>query len=111
MSKRENVVVIKNLRYVDGEEEHETEIGEPEVFKTEVARVGVTYGATVNMGNYNSARVDVHVSVPCYVEDLDKAHKFAEEFASKKLQESLIQLRDSSAKKVGATVKREKPEF
>jgi hypothetical protein len=26
---------------------------------------------TVNMGNYQSLRVDVSVSVPCYVEDIE----------------------------------------
>lgn len=38
-------------------------------FAAPVARVGVKLGRTINLGNYESARVDVSVDVPCYVEE------------------------------------------
>lgn len=42
-------------------------------FLVEPAYVRVNAGVTVNMGNYQSLRVDVSLSVPCYAEEIDKA--------------------------------------
>lgn len=39
-------------------------------FVTDTATVSVKYGATLSMGDYQSARIDVMVSVPAYVEEI-----------------------------------------
>lgn len=39
-------------------------------FVTDTATVSVKYGATLAMGDYQSARIDVMVSVPCYLEEI-----------------------------------------
>ena len=44
-------------------------------FATASARVGVKFGRTVNLGNYESARVDVCVEVPCYVEEVSRVYQ------------------------------------
>lgn len=51
------------------------------VYGTNVARVGVKGGITRNLGDYNSARVDVSIEVPCYPveEDIRAAYVFASE--------------------------------
>ena len=61
------------------------EAQEPQEFITEVATVRCAMGRTVNVGDYNSARFDVGVELPCYVEEIGKARK-----AAKKLCEIMI---------------------
>jgi hypothetical protein len=41
---------------------------EVHAFVTTPAEVDLTYGFTVNMGNYEFARIDVGIKVPCYKE-------------------------------------------
>lgn len=41
-------------------------------FETEPAYVRVNAGVTRNLGNYESLRIDVSLSVPCYVEEIEK---------------------------------------
>jgi len=38
-----------------------------------VAKVRAGFGMTLNLGNYNSARVDVQVELPCYPSEVDAA--------------------------------------
>jgi hypothetical protein len=52
---------------IDGPHEAEEKVNVP-IFGTAAARVGVTASATRNLGNYNSARVEVSVELPCYPE-------------------------------------------
>ena len=44
-------------------------------FATEPAHVGVKLGRTINLGNYESARVEVLFDVPCYVEEATAVYK------------------------------------
>jgi len=61
-------------------------------FVTDTANVSVKLGATVNMGDYSSARVDVMLSVPCYVEEMLTVYKQAREFASELVTEEIDRL-------------------
>lgn len=45
--------------------ESKTEQLQPQVFREEPAIVQVSLGRTVNLGNYESARVDVSIRMPC----------------------------------------------
>jgi hypothetical protein len=54
-------------------------------FLTEPAKVVVNYGLTINLGNFESARVDVAAYVPCYKEEMDDAYEFASEFVTKRI--------------------------
>lgn len=45
---------------------------EVEVFEVEPAYVRVNAGRTKNLGNYESLRVDVSITVPCYRETIDE---------------------------------------
>jgi len=38
---------------------------------THPAWVNVKYGATINLGNYESVRIDAGVTMPCYPEEVD----------------------------------------
>lgn len=50
-------------------------------FETEPAKVSFEIGVTMNLGNYESARISVGVAVPCYREEMDQAFEFARKFA------------------------------
>lgn len=50
---------------------------EVRTFKTDPAFVRVNAGVTKNLGNYESLRVDVAITVPCYVEEIEKVQKRA----------------------------------
>lgn len=49
-------------------------------FVTEPASVRVSLGMTVNLGNYESARIDVSLTVPCYKEEVEDAFEYAREW-------------------------------
>lgn len=52
-----------------------------------VASVGTSRGITLNLGNYESARIDVWMSLPVDVENVEKGYAVAAEFVEKKLEE------------------------
>jgi len=51
----------------------------------EPARVSVTLGLTLNLGDYESAKISVTCTLPTIVEELDHAYDCAREFAGSKL--------------------------
>lgn len=77
----------------EGLEDSEVEKLEVQTFETEPAFVRANFGLTINLGNYESARVDTSVTLPCYVEEIDEAYKKAIDTAAKKTleQEKIIQ--------------------
>jgi hypothetical protein len=56
---------------VGNEEEESTETLAVQQFETEPAYVRVNAGVTKNVGEYESLRVDVSISAPCYKEEVD----------------------------------------
>ena len=60
---------------------NETEItkpfGDDIVVMENMANVGFSYGETINTGNYSSAKYQVSLHVPCYIEDIKKYFKGA----------------------------------
>lgn len=53
----------------------------------EPALVRVSAGSTINLGNFESMRIDVSVTLPCRVEDIDDTYVRASEFVSDKMAE------------------------
>jgi len=57
----------------DGEfEEHRILV---DVFETAPAYAEASLGLTINLGNYESLRIDVGARIPCYKEELVEAHQ------------------------------------
>ena len=54
-------------------------------FETEPAKVTVDYALTINLGNFESAKIGVSVTVPCYAEELSQAYEFAQAWAEERL--------------------------
>jgi hypothetical protein len=65
----ENVQRVTTELYGKTEERVERDV---EVFVTEPAFLRLNVGVTKNLGNYESLRVDVAVTVPCYKEVLEQ---------------------------------------
>lgn len=63
------------------------------VFKTEPARVVVQKGLTMNLGNYESARVTVGFESPCYVEEVREVEQVLNELVEKRIQEEVVEVR------------------
>ena len=59
----------------------------------EPAYIRVSRGFTINLGNYESARLDVAYGLPHFVEDREKAFKEADDFVAKKSEEVLNEMR------------------
>jgi hypothetical protein len=71
------------------------EMVEAHQFVAPHATVSVGMGITVNMGNYESTRVDVHVSLPCYPAEVEKAYDEAKRIVEAKLRAEVQELRAS----------------
>lgn len=54
-------------------------------FVTEPAKVRISKGLTLNLGNFESARLDVDFTVPCYLEEADSAYTYADKWVENKL--------------------------
>lgn len=87
--------VRKPWEYLGGDEA----MFEPKRFPegVEAARISVTLGLTLNLGDYESAKVSVTATLPCCVEELEEAFEAARDFAGQKLIEE--------KKKVDATLR------
>ena len=80
-------------RHYLGEETQEETLLEVQTFNTEVATVSASYGLTINLGNYQSARCDAGVTLPTYVEELSEAFTKAWELAEAKVQEQVAAIK------------------
>ena len=70
-------VVQTVSRTVFGQETEEREHIEIRPFATTPAIVSVKLGRTINLGNYESARVDVGIEIPCYREEVMRIYPAA----------------------------------
>lgn len=73
----------------DGKESARQERMNVRKFLVEPAYVRVNAGMTKNMGNYESLRIDVSLTVPCYTEEVDRVFPRVAERVSVFLQEEL----------------------
>lgn len=78
-----------------GEAKTTNETLEVHQFVTEPAKVGVNMGLTLNLGNFESARIDVSISVPCYREETDEAYRYAREWVETRLGEEVQSVRSN----------------
>lgn len=65
---------------------------EPVTFKDgiEPAHISVTLGLTLNLGDFESAKISVTCTLPAHVEELEEAYAAARDFAGTKLIEEKI---------------------
>lgn len=53
----------------------------------QLGSVGTSCGVTVNLGNFQSARVDVWMTVPCAENEAEAAYQRCHDFVSKRVQD------------------------
>lgn len=73
-------------------EENDTPL-EVQTFEVEPAKVYAEMGLTLNLGNYESARVLVGVGLPCYAEEVDAALAAAKLLAEAAVEKEVNEIR------------------
>jgi len=103
MEKPTTITVTKQYKLQSGEAEADptNETIEVTKFDTEPAKVRVGFGLTINLGNYESARLDVSVEVPCYKEQVDDAYAAAKGWVEERVQEEVAEIKSGTAKSKG----------
>jgi len=81
--------------YYNKEETAEKEI-EITPFLSEPAYVSVKAGFTMNLGNYESGRVDIMVSVPCYPEEIEAVYPIVKDMVDTRLAEEYKEMKSSA---------------
>ena len=71
----------------EGEPSTKEELLSVQRFATEPARVAVELGLTLNLGNYESARISVSLTVPCYREEAHDAYAFARKWVIERVNQ------------------------
>jgi hypothetical protein len=79
----------KTVRTTLNKEESETSSEDYHQFTTEPAYVRVGSGVTKNLGNFESLRVDVSITMPCYPEEIDAVYRDLSEKVSSLLDEEV----------------------
>lgn len=72
---------------------------EARVFATTPAMVSAKIGRTVNTGDYESIRIEVGVSLPCYAEEVEQGITTASEMVGKFVADEEAAVRQMLAKK------------
>lgn len=57
------------------------------------AQVTVSRGVTINMGNYQTARCDVGISLPCLPEEVEEVYNYASSMVESRIQQETEELR------------------
>jgi hypothetical protein len=66
------------------------EISKPQVFpEKEMLKITINCGKTINLGNYESARVDISITVPTTKDSLEDAYEFATSWVDNKMAEAV----------------------
>jgi hypothetical protein len=67
-------------------------------FEGEVARVGLDASMTINIGNFQSAKVGVFLSVPCYLEEVDEMYDVVKRTVEKRMGEEVAEVQEMKRK-------------
>lgn len=69
--------------------------------ETVPGRVSASFSGKVNLGDFSSAGIDVFVSVPAYLEEVDQAYEWVKDFAGRKANEGIKKIKAMKEKKDG----------
>jgi hypothetical protein len=69
--------------------ENHTKFPSAPVAKSELCTVTVGGSQTVNLGNYESAKISVSATIPCTQESMDDAYEFASAWVSAKIEDAI----------------------
>lgn len=77
--------IIEVRKTVFGQEEVSQERIKIRPFLTNPASISMKAGFTKNLGNYESMRVDVMATMPCYVEEIDDAYEQVKDWVDSRI--------------------------
>ena len=72
------------------------------LFQTNPAEVEMGIALTMNLGNYESAKIVVHLRVPCYKEEIDNAYIFAQKWVEDRVNKEKMLVDDWRGKSAKA---------
>ena len=103
---KEDVWEVERTVRIDGKETTTTQTERIPVrpFIVPPETVGASYGITVNLGNFNSAKSSVWRTRPCYSAEVEECWKFISGWLGEKIgeeQEALKKLRDRMREEAG----------
>jgi hypothetical protein len=75
----------------------EQETLEVRLFQTVPAEVGLAFGLTINLGNFEGARVDVSLKMPCYAEEKDDCYEHVLSWVGERVQKEAHEARVEAA--------------
>lgn len=85
-------------------EEHEdppvNEVIQVRNFETQPAIVGVGFGLTINMGNFESCRLDVTVQMPCYAEEVSDCYEASRKWVEDRVKVELADIKGTKKKQL-----------
>lgn len=61
---------------------------------TPVCNVGMSLGATMNIGNYEAMKIQVSIHIPCHAKDIEPVFGFARDWCGEKLETVGKQLKE-----------------
>ena len=70
---RDSIAEVRKTAF--GKEEVSNERIRIRPFISQPASISVKAGVTINLGNYESGRVDVMLTMPCYPEEVDETYE------------------------------------
>ena len=70
-------------------EDHVIKVGK---FRTQPARVAISKHITINLGNFESAKVTVGYECPCYVEEMGEVDAALDELVERRIQEEILEV-------------------
>ena len=94
---RREVKLKVTKTYRGSEEDHENTLV-VKTFVSHPATVTVKYGRTINLGDYESARIDMQLSLPCYIEEVTSAFSYADNMVKELLTQEVGALNGKKSK-------------
>jgi hypothetical protein len=82
-------VKLKVTKTYQGKEEDQENTLVVKTFVTNPATVTVSYGRTVNLGDFEFARIDMRLSLPCYVEEIPSTFSYADNMVKELLSQEV----------------------
>ena len=79
--------LVRVSRTTFGQEQEEDKYIEIRPFATDPALVSVGLHRTINLGNYESAKVSVQVTVPCYREEVPRMYPAVFKYVADRITE------------------------
>ena len=95
----ETVVTVTRTVGKFGKLEQQQDTLDVRTFVTDPAKVELGYGLTVSLGDYEFARVDVKVSIPCYREEVDATYAQAKSWVEERIKAEVKDVRSATMKK------------